>query len=116
MRLDKDVPTRIDVPLPGPVWEGNLWGTTIGALPLSDGKTLTLPFYQYDKGVGRFVATVTGSERVSTPAGAVDAWTVELGVGDTSRSTYLIGKDGVELGYRAGPFSEALGGDCSGLD
>jgi len=115
-RLDKGTTIAVDVALPAPVWEGNLWGTTIAALPLQAGKTYTVPFYQYDKGLGSFVFTVTGSESVPTPAGPVEAWTVDVDVGGKTRPTYLIGKNGAELGYRAGAFGERPGGDCSALD
>jgi hypothetical protein len=116
-RLDKGATVPIDVVLPGPVVEGNLWGTTFGALPLRAGKTFTLPFYHYDKGIGRFIVTVTGIETIPTPAaGPVEAWTVDVDTGGKTRPTYLISRRGAELGYRAGPFAERLGGDCSALD
>lgn len=109
--------STIDVALPGPVWEGNLWGITFGALPLVEGAHFSLPFYQYDKGLGRFELEVTGSETVETPAGAAEAWTVALEAAPGRSITYLIGKaDGAELGTRGPGFGTRLGGDCSGLD
>ena len=108
--------TPVDVQLAGPVWEGDLWGVTFGALPLRQGGTYTLPFYQYDKGVGEFTLTVTGSETVNTPAGPVEAWTLDVTTGSGPTATYLIGKEhGTELGSRAPGFASVLGGDCSGL-
>ncbi|CAN5303179.1 hypothetical protein BH10PSE1_BH10PSE1_13140 [soil metagenome] len=107
----------IDVPLTGPVWEGNLFGQTFAALPLAEGADFTLPYWQYDKGFGDFTVRVTGSETVQTPGGPVEAWVVDAGASADSRLTYLIGKaDHRELGYRAGPGSQRLGGDCSALE
>jgi hypothetical protein len=107
----------IDVPLTGPVWDGNLFGLTFAALPLAEGATFVLPYWQYDKGFGDFTVRVTGSETVQTPAGPVEAWVLDAGPSPESRLTYLIGKtDHRELGYRAGPGSQMLGGDCSALE
>lgn len=116
-RMDKDVAVPVDLAAPEPVWEGNLWGVTFGALPLGDGGAYTLPFYQYDKGFGTFTLRVTGSETVETPGGKVAAWTVDAGTGPDRRVTYLIAKaDGAELGTRAPGFATRLGGDCAGLE
>lgn len=116
VKVENGTTTPIDLTTPGLVWEGNLWGVTFGALPLKQGTTFTLPFYQYDKGIGRFTLTVTGSETVKTPDGSVDAWVVDAGIDSKRRSTYLIDKrDGWEVGTRAGPFTTRLGGDCTGL-
>lgn len=116
MRKIGDKETPVDVELPDPVWEGNLWGVTFGALPLKEGGTYTLPFYQYDKGLGEFSLKVTGSETVATPDGPVEAWTVDVNTGKGPVATYLIGKDdGTELGSRAPGFANVPGGDCSGL-
>lgn len=99
----------------GKIWDGNLWGLTFAALPLAEGAHFELPFYHYDKGLDSFVLDVVGSETVQTPAGPVEAWTVELeSAGRKVR--YQIGKaDHAELGNVAGPFGQRLGGDCSAI-
>ena len=105
--------TAIDVALASPVWEGNLWGITFAALPLRAGGTYSLPFWQYDKGRGAFTVRVVGEEKVSTPAGAVDAWVLEAGADPARLARYQIAKASrQELGYTAGPSSQRLGGDC----
>ncbi|CAN5345214.1 hypothetical protein BH09PSE1_BH09PSE1_26100 [soil metagenome] len=107
----------IDVALTGPVWDGNLFGLTFAALPLAADASFSLPYWQYDKGFGDFTVRVVGSETVETPAGPVEAWVLDAGPSPESRLTYLIGKtDHRELGYRAGPGTQILGGDCSALD
>ncbi len=116
-RVEKGATVPIDVAVPTPVWEGNLWGVTFGALPLAAGRSFVLPFYQYDSGIGRFDLAVTGSERVATPTGAVDAWTVAIVKDGRPSSTVLIAKlDGRELGLRSPRGGTRLGGDCKGLD
>ena len=106
----------VDVPLVGPVWEGNLWGPTFAALPLRQGRSFELPFWQYDKGFGRFIVRVTGSETVPTANGGVAAWIVEAGDDPKKLVRYLISKrTGAELGYGAGGMRQRLGGDCSGM-
>lgn len=116
-RTEKGAAVAVDLAAPGPVWEGNLWGTTFGALPLAAGGNYTLPFYQYDKGFGSFALKVTGEEKVATPAGPVAAWAVDITADGMRHITYLIGKaDGAELGNRAPGFATRLGGDCTGLD
>ena len=116
-RINADGTTvPINVLTNGPVWEGNLWGVTFGALPLAEGAHLTLPTYQYDQGVGAFDLKVTGSEQVDTPNGKVAAWTVDIEVAPGRINTSLIDKaTGTELGSRAPGFATRLGGDCRGL-
>lgn len=100
----------VETVLAGPVWDGNLWGLTFAALPLAQGAHFDLPFYQYDKGLGRFALDVIGSEQVN----GRDAWTVEVTAGDQRKVRYQIGKtDRAELGYYGGGFAQKLGGDCS---
>ena len=116
-KIEGGVSTPIDVPLTGPVWEGNLFGQTFAALPLAEGAEFTLPYWQYDKGFGTFSARVVGSETVRTPDGPVEAWVVEAGPDEDRELTYLISKSGNrELGYRAAQGSQSLGGDCSSLE
>ena len=111
------VVTPIDVALDGPVWDGNLFGLTFAALPLAEGAAFSLPYWQYDKGFGRFSVRVTGSETVETPSGAVEAWAVEAAPGADAPLRYLIGKaDHRELAYSAAQGSQTLGGDCSALE
>lgn len=115
-RIDDDVRQSIDVALPEPVWEGNLFGVTFAGLPLQNGAVFRLPYFQYDKGVDAFDVRVAGSETVSTPDGPIEAWVVEAATGADIRITYLIAKaGGRELGYRGRSFSQMMGGDCSEL-
>lgn len=113
-RIDDGAEQAVDVALPTPVWEGNLYGVMFAGLPLAEGATFQLPYYQYDKGVGAFNLRVVGSETVATADGLVDAWAVEVTTGTDVRITYLIAKDGGrELGYRGQSFDQVMGGDCS---
>jgi hypothetical protein len=108
--------TPIDVPLPVPVWEGNLFGLTFAALPLAEGATFSLPYWQYDKGFGGFTVEVTGSRTVETASGLIDAWIVGAVAGDGPTMTYLISKaDHRELSYSAAQGSQSAGGDCSAI-
>lgn len=112
--------TAINLPVSGPVWEGNLFGLTIAALPLAEGKTFSLPKYQYDSGLGTFEFKVVGSETVTTPEGPVEAWSVELlalpEMQGSPAMTYRISKaDHRELGYHSPMGGQQLGGDCAGM-
>ena len=116
-RVEDGASQPVDVALPEPVWEGNLFGVTFAALPLAPGATFTIPFYQYDKGLGAFAVQVTGEEVAATPDGPVDAWTLSVSTGPGPALTYLIAKaDRRELGYRSPRGGQTLGGDCSALD
>jgi hypothetical protein len=115
-KIEDGVAVPIDVPLAGPVWEGNLYGLTFAALPLAEGASFTLPYWQYDKGFGDFTVSVTGSETVDTPGGPVEAWVLDAGPDRDTRLTYLIAKsDHRELGYRAPQGRQVPGGDCSAV-
>ncbi|MGV9010836.1 DUF3108 domain-containing protein [Brevundimonas sp.] len=114
------------VPLNGPVWDGNLYGPTFAALPLAEGGSYAVPFWQYDKGLGDFQVRIVGSETVETPEGPVEAWVLNVVANRMTSTddpyepaipmTYRIAKSGGrELGYEAGPGSQSLGGDCSAL-
>jgi hypothetical protein len=105
--------TPIDVPLTGPTWDGNLWGLTFAALPLKQGGSYAVPFWQYDKGFGTFTARVVGSEEVDTPSGKTAAWIVEAGADPARLARYRIAKaTRQEIGYSAGPNGQRLGGVC----
>ena len=103
----------ISVPLNGSTWDGNLWGLTFAALPLSEGGTYAVPIWQYDKGFGKFTARVVGSEEVDTPSGKVAAWILEAGSDPAKLARYSIAKaTRQELGYSVGPNGQRLGGGC----
>lgn len=107
----------IDQALPSPVWEGNLFGPTFAALPLATGTSFTLPFYQYDRGLGEFTITVKGTEWVTTPAGRVEAWVLDAGSSVDQRLTYWIAKrDRKEVGYSSPRGGQRLGGTCEGIE
>ncbi|MET0309268.1 MAG: hypothetical protein ABW023_11225 [Sphingomonas sp.] len=102
----------VETAFAGSIWDGNLWGLTFAALPLAEGAHFELPFYQYDKGLGRFAIDVVGGEQVN----GRNAWTVEVTAGDQRKVRYQIGKaDHAELGYYGGGFAQRLGGDCSAV-
>jgi len=106
----------IKVDLSGPVWDGNLWGETFAALPLTPGVTLTLPTYQYDSGLGTFYVDTLDQHQESTPAGLVLAWRIKAGPSRAEQVEYTIStRPGLEIAYSAGPSSQRLGGDCSGV-
>lgn len=105
--------TPLDAALTVPTWDGNLWGLTFAALPLKEGGTYAVPFWQYDKGFGTFTARVVGSETVDTPSGKIAAWIVEAGDDPAQLARYKIAKaTRQELGYAAGPSGQRLGGVC----
>ncbi|MCC2976560.1 hypothetical protein LK533_07715 [Sphingomonas sp. PL-96] len=105
--------TPLDVALARPTWDGNLWGLTFAALPLKEGGTYAVPFWQYDKGFGAFTARVVGSEDLDTPSGKIAAWIVEAGDDPAQLARYKIAKTTrQELGYAAGPSAQRLGGVC----
>lgn len=107
---------NIDQALPGPVWDGDLYGPTFASLPLKAGARFAVPFFQYDRGLGTFTVVVKGSEVVDTPAGRITAWVLDAGPSATERLDYLIAKrTRRELGYRAPQGGQRLGGDCTGL-
>jgi hypothetical protein len=107
----------VDISLPGPVWDGNLYGPTFAALELKAGGQFAVPFYQYDRGLGQFSVAVTATERVTTPEGNVDAWVVHAGPNPAEMLDYLIGRESRrELGYRAAEGYQLLGGDCTGIN
>jgi hypothetical protein len=107
---------RIDRPLDGPIWEGNLFGLTFATLPLAQGAHFQVPYFQYDRGVGMFTVAVTGSEKIRTPGGTVDAWVLDAGPTPAQRLEYFIEKKNRrELGYRSSQGSQRLGGLCRGL-
>ena len=105
----------IHVDLAGPVWDGNLWGETFVALPLTPGASLKLPTYQYDSGLGTFYVDTVGERSESTPAGKVQAWRIKAGLSRTEQVKYVVATQlGLEIAYRAGPSAQQMGGDCTG--
>lgn len=103
----------IDGPLTGATWDGNLWGLTFAALPLREGSTYTVPFWQYDKSFGTFTARVVGSEDMGPPSSRIAAWVVDAGDDPAQLVRYKIAKGTrQELGYAAGPSGQRLGGVC----
>jgi hypothetical protein len=107
---------NIDRSLGGPIWDGNLFGLTFATLPLSQGAHFQLPYFQYDRGLGMFTVAVTGSEKIRTPGGSVDAWVLDAGPTPSQRLEYFIEKDNRrELGYRSSQGGQRLGGLCRGL-
>ena len=105
--------TDIIAPRDSPVWDGNLWGPTFAALPLSAGAEFSLPNWQYDKGAGAFIVRVVGEEIVETPAGPVAAWALDAGTDPAKLVRYHIAKPGgVELGYAGGDMMQRLALDC----
>jgi hypothetical protein len=108
---------EIDQALTAAVWDGNLYGPTFAALPLRQGASFAVPFYQYDRGLGSFTLTVRSSKSVATPSGSVEAWVLDAGPSEAERMEYLIAKkDGRALGYGSADGGQRLGGDCSGIN
>jgi len=117
-RIDRTgVKHRIDQPLSGPTWDGNLFGLTFATLPLSRGAYFRLPYFQYDHGFGVFTVAVTGSKKIRTPGGIVDAWVLDAAANSAQRLVYFIEKGNRrELGYRFSRGSQRIGGLCHGLN
>jgi len=85
-------------------------------LPLTVGTDLTLPTYQYDSGLGAFYITAIDQHRESTPAGEVQAWSIKAGLSRTEQVEYTVSvRPGLEISYSAGPSSQHIGGDFSGI-
>ncbi len=106
----------VHIELSGPVWDGNLWGETFAALPLTSGAALTLPTYQYDSGLGTFYVDALNQRQEITPGGIVQAWHIKAGLSRAEQVEYTIStRPGLEIAYSAGPSSQRLGGDCSGI-
>lgn len=112
MQGDNKQPVEVD--LNGPVWDGNLWGETFAALPLTAGASLSLPIYQYDSGLGSFFVDAVDRHPENTPAGVVQAWRVRAGTKRSEMVEYTVSSQpGLEIGYHAGPYTQSLGGDCN---
>jgi hypothetical protein len=108
-RMKADGATEaIEIAIPGPIWDANLWGLTFAALPLETGAQLSLPTFHYDKGRGEFNINVKGLE--------ADIWQLEVGAEGQPKAHYQIGQSPRrELGVKAGPYTSFIGGDCTGL-
>lgn len=115
---EKETPSgieKISVTLDGPTWDGNLWGVTFAALPLSKGGTYTLPVWQYDKGKETFTVRVVGEAPASQEGGA--AWLLDAGDDPSHLVRYEIGKSPrAELRYHTDGFSQDAGGMCAGME
>jgi hypothetical protein len=105
----------INVALAQPVWDGNLWGLTFAAMPLRAGSRFRLPLYQYDSGLGSFDVAVKGREKIAAAGKQILSWVLDAGTGPDRRVEYLVTAHGEEVGYRAGPMSQLMGGDCRDL-
>ncbi|UHQ18761.1 hypothetical protein LVB87_11265 [Lysobacter sp. KIS68-7] len=118
-RWDKDgKDTTTTKPLARPVWEGNLYGVMFAALPLEQGASYAVPFYQYDKGEGTFAIDVTGTRTVDTPEGKREAIVLKAGPSKDEQIEYLIGASPrLELAY-TGPqgFGQSLAPNCAGFE
>jgi len=105
-------------PLTHPVWEGNLFGVMFAALPLEQGASYAVPFYQYDKGEGTFAIDVTGKRTIDTPEGKREAIVLQAGPSKAEQIEYLIGASPrMELAYN-GPrgFGQSLAPNCTGFE
>jgi hypothetical protein len=99
----------IDVVTGTPIWDGNLYGVVFAALPLTHDAQFRLPTYQYDRGLGEFKLKVITQE--------AGVWELEVENDDKLKPRYQIGQTPRrELGYKAGPYVNALGGDCTALE
>lgn len=107
--------SSIDVPLTGPVWDGNLWGLTFAALPLHAGGSYRLPFWQYDKGFGTFTVHVTRKQPGDKVTGTPGAWLLDAGDDPAHLMRYIIGKHPRrEIGYNAGAHAQQIAAVCKG--
>jgi hypothetical protein len=77
-RSGQDKPIAID--LGGPLFAGQAgFVLTIGCLPLADGYSTTLPYFDVQRQTERLMLLrVMGTERVTVPAGTFDSYKVEL--------------------------------------
>jgi len=115
-KMAKGTKQTISVDLNGPVWDGNLWGETFAAMPLSTGASLRLPAYQYDSGLGMFYIDVQGQREEALPTGQVKAWVIKTRLGSSPQIEYTVSTNpGLELAYAAGPSAQHMGGDCKGI-
>lgn len=103
--------------MPDVVWDANLWGLTMAALPLKMGASFVVPTWHYDTGEGKFAFEVIGEDKVATrDGGTIDAWKVQAGAAGGRQVTYFIAKESrAELGYEGQGFRQWEGGDCSDM-
>ena len=100
---------EIDTVTGSPIWDGNLYGVMFAALPLTQDAQYRLPTYHYDKGIGEHKVKVIAQE--------AGVWELEVEINDNLRPRYQIEQiSRRELGYKAGPYVNALGGDCTALE
>jgi hypothetical protein len=114
-----DLHTRLDIALtstlaqpPARLWDGNLWGLTIAALPLVQDAVFALLTWQYDKGMGALHVRVLGEGTVETSDCPVAAWLVDAGDDPAQSVRYQIAwAAGAELGYSGGGMAQRLAWD-----
>ena len=85
-------PVDSTITFDAPVFGGGWTSEVVRALPLAAGYTATFATLDADRGLTTTTATVTGTESVGTPAGAVEAWTVEVAT-PAQPATYVIAQD-----------------------
>lgn len=91
-----------------PVFSSGWTGEIVRMLPLAPDYRGTFTVLDAGDGLVPMTATVTGSETVSTPAGPVEAWTVDT-VRPDQTMTYVVAKDtGALLARRFAPQPGAL--------
>jgi hypothetical protein len=106
----------IDQALGRPTWDGNLYGLTLGYLPLKPNASYQVPVYHYSDGLGEFTINVVGEAQVETPSGSEQAWVIEVYRDPARVARYFISKESrAELGYEAMGIVQSLSKTCPPL-
>jgi hypothetical protein len=112
-KIEKGAAVAIDQPFERPTWDGNLYGITMGALPLKRGGKYRVPSYHYRSGLGEFTFDVIGEKTIVTPAGRQQAWVIDGFREPGQVARYFIAKKSrAELGYEAIGIIQSLGSRC----